>query len=114
MSAEHSNWTAFDIASNQALVLSAYRAGRITGAQAWELFSKNDLWADRDEAFYHYVNGLEMFETQKELWEAPESFKKATRKILKHALKNEIVTPASEEWLRDLFGLPKGDTSCAE
>jgi hypothetical protein len=106
------DWTPIDVASNQALILSAYRSGRINGAQAWELFTKNNLWNDKEEAFYHYVNGLETFETQKELWHSTDRFKKATRRLLAYALEKQFVSPASEDWLRDLFGLTKEDTQC--
>jgi hypothetical protein len=107
MSAEHSNWTQFDAASDQALILSAYRAGRINGVRAWEIFSRENLWGDKEEAFFHYINGLETFATQKELWKAPLSFQKAAGKLLSFALKRKIITAASREWLDTLFGLPR-------
>lgn len=107
-----SEWSSFDKASNRTLILSAYRSGRLTGAQAWDLFNKNDLWQDREEEFYHYVNGLETFETQKELWKASGSFKKASSKLIGFARRIDLISAASDAWLRDLFGLSKDGVKC--
>jgi hypothetical protein len=96
------------------LVISAYRAGQITGSQAWDTLTKNSLWPDKEEAFFLYFIGLEAFETQKELWSAPGRFKQAARSLIAAAHAGSVLSAASAEWLRDLFGYPKGDLPCGK
>ena len=107
MSAEQTKWTPFDKASTRVLVLAAYRKNRIDGAAAWQQFTQLELWEDKDEEFYHYQYGLEAFETQKELWKAPDEFIGAASALIRTAFEQKWITPASEEWLRDLFGLSR-------
>lgn len=96
------------------LVVAAYRAGKLSGTQAWDTLSQSSLWPDKEEAFFHYFAGLESFETQKELWRAPGRFKHAARSLVTAAHANNVVSAASVEWLQNLFGYPKGDLPCGE
>ena len=100
-------WRSFDQASTRVLILQAYRRNKLCGAQAWQQFTQNDLWEDKEEEFYHYQDGLEAAETRNELWNASDEIKDAARALIRTAFEQKTITPASEEWLRDLFGLSR-------
>ena len=100
-------WRSLDQATTRVLILQAYRRNTLGGAQAWQQFTQNDLWEDKEEEFFHYHSGLEADETRKELWEASDEIKDAARALIRTAFEQKTITPASEEWLRDLFGLSR-------
>jgi hypothetical protein len=100
-------WRSLDQATTRVLILAAYRRNKLGGAQAWQQFTQNDLWEDKEEEFYHYQNGLDAAEARKGLWEASTEFKDAARALIRTAFEQKTITPASEEWLRDLFGLSR-------
>jgi hypothetical protein len=97
----------FDKASDRALILAAYRSNRLAGDKAWDQFTQRSLWHEKEEEFFHYHNGLETVETQKELWRAPDEFKSQANDLIRSARQSKIIGTASEDWLRDLFGLPR-------
>lgn len=100
-----SEWTSLDKASHRSLVIAAYRASRITGAKAFDEFSHRNLWEDKEEAFFHYVNGLTTFEVTRELWGAPEYVRRGAKRIVLFLYGREVIRIDTAQWLINLFGV---------
>jgi hypothetical protein len=96
-------WIAFDKASDRAVILSAWKANKVSGAQAWELFTRNNLWGDKDEAFHRFAVGAEAVSIQRELWGLTGPSRAAAKRLIIMAYKHGFLSMKAVDWLLDLF-----------
>ena len=96
-------WIAFDTASDRAVILAAWKKNRISGAEAWELFTRKDLWGDKDEAFHRFAVGAEAFTIQRELWGLSSPARAAAKRLIIMAYNHGLLSVMAVDWLLDLF-----------
>lgn len=98
------DWSSFDKASDRALLLAAYHAGQITGAKAWDEFSKRSLW-EKEEAFFHYANGVAAHDAAREVMNASEPIRKRLKSTALFMRRRGILSFKTTQWFITLFGV---------
>jgi hypothetical protein len=96
-------WVAFDQASDRAVILAAWKANKISGAAAWELFTRHSLWGDKNEAFHRFAVGAEAISIQRELWGLAGPARGAAKRLIIMAYNHGFISMKAVDWLLDLF-----------
>lgn len=96
-------WDSLNRASDRVVIIAAWKANKISGDQAWDLFAQHNLWENKEDAFLRYAIGSEAVSIQRELWGINGHARSIAKRLIVLGHTHGVLSIRAVEWLLDLF-----------